>query len=85
LHDQRKIWKPHGKTPLCWIFYYVNDNVEVDLVNTQTNVLYILISKSSNWNKFKNSSEEKIDSLLQNQWNNFSLKTCGCRSFFITF
>jgi hypothetical protein len=32
---QRKIWKPHGKTYLCWSFYCVNDNVEVDLVNTQ--------------------------------------------------
>jgi hypothetical protein len=32
---QRKIWKPHGKTSLCWRFYCVNDNAKVDLVNTQ--------------------------------------------------
>jgi hypothetical protein len=32
---KRKIWKPHRKTSLCWSFYCVNDNVEVDLVNTQ--------------------------------------------------
>jgi len=35
LHAQRKIWKPHGKTSLCWNFYCVNDNAEVDIVNTQ--------------------------------------------------
>jgi hypothetical protein len=35
LHAQRKIWKPHGKTSLCWSFYCVNDNAEIDLVNTQ--------------------------------------------------
>jgi len=35
LHVQRKIWKPHGKTSLCLSFYCVNDNVEVDMVNTQ--------------------------------------------------
>jgi hypothetical protein len=32
---QKKIWKPHGKTSLCWSFNCVNGNVEVDLVNTQ--------------------------------------------------
>jgi hypothetical protein len=31
----KKIWKPHGRTFLCWIFYCVNENGEVDLVNTQ--------------------------------------------------
>jgi hypothetical protein len=35
LHAQRKIWKPHGRTSLCWIFYCVNDNAKVDLINTQ--------------------------------------------------
>jgi hypothetical protein len=45
-------------------------------------VLHILLSKFGNCNKFKNSREERIDFLLQNQWNNFSLKTCGCKSFF---
>jgi hypothetical protein len=25
--------KPHGRTSLCWGFYYVNDNVEVNLEN----------------------------------------------------
>jgi hypothetical protein len=24
LHAQRKIWKPHVKTSLCWSFYCVN-------------------------------------------------------------
>ncbi len=35
LHAQRKFWKPHGITSLSWIFYCVNNNAEVDLVNTQ--------------------------------------------------
>jgi hypothetical protein len=35
LHAQRKIWKPHGRTSLCWSFYCVNDNAKVDLINTQ--------------------------------------------------
>jgi hypothetical protein len=35
LHVQTKIWKPHGRTSLCWNFYCVNDNAEVGLVNTQ--------------------------------------------------
>jgi hypothetical protein len=33
-----------------------------------------LLSKSNNWNKSKNSNEERIDFLLQNQWNNYSKK-----------
>ncbi len=32
------------------------------------------------WNKSKNPSEERIDFLLQNLWNNIFLKTCGCKS-----
>jgi hypothetical protein len=34
LHAQIKSWKPHGRISLCWIFYYVNDNVKIDLENT---------------------------------------------------
>jgi hypothetical protein len=29
------MWKPHGKTSLCWIFHYINDNAQIDLVNPQ--------------------------------------------------
>ncbi len=35
LHVQRKSWKPHGRTSLCWTFYCVNDNAENNLVNKQ--------------------------------------------------
>ncbi len=35
LHVQRKYWKPNGRTLLCWAFYCVNDNRNVDLENTQ--------------------------------------------------
>jgi hypothetical protein len=32
LHAQRLFWKPHSKNALCWAFFYVNDNKEVDLI-----------------------------------------------------
>jgi hypothetical protein len=35
LHLQRKSWQPHGSTSLCWSFYCVNDNIEIDQDNTQ--------------------------------------------------
>jgi hypothetical protein len=42
LHFQKQIWKTHGKTSLCWTFYYVKDNVEVDLINTQ--IMHCILS-----------------------------------------
>ncbi len=33
LHVQRKFWKRHEKTSLCWAYYCVNDNTYVDLKN----------------------------------------------------
>jgi len=38
--------KPHGRTYLCWGFYYVNDNVEVNLENAQI-MCYIFCHKNS--------------------------------------
>ncbi len=35
LHVQRKFWKPHGRTSLCWAFYCVNDDTYEDLENSQ--------------------------------------------------
>jgi hypothetical protein len=35
LHAQRKIWQPHGRLFLCWSFYYVNDNTQIDFEYTQ--------------------------------------------------
>ncbi len=46
-------------------------------------MLHTLLSKSNNWNKSKNSSEENIDFLLQNQWNNFFLKNVDGNHSFI--
>jgi hypothetical protein len=31
LHAQRLFWKSNSINALCWAFYYVNDNKEVDL------------------------------------------------------
>ncbi len=81
LHAWRKIWKPHGITSLCWIFYYVNDNAEVDLVNTQImhcifyyqNPILRIIGINP-----RTQAREGLIFLLLNQWNNFTLKTSGC-------
>jgi hypothetical protein len=35
LHTQRKIWQPYGRLSLCWNFNYVNDNIKIDIENTQ--------------------------------------------------
>ncbi len=35
LHAQRLFWKPNSKNALCWAFYYVNNNKEVDLIVLQ--------------------------------------------------
>jgi hypothetical protein len=35
LHAQIKRWQSHGRLFLCWSFYCVNDNTEIDLENTQ--------------------------------------------------
>jgi hypothetical protein len=35
LHAQRLFWKLNSKNVLCWAFYYVNDNKEVDLTTLQ--------------------------------------------------
>ncbi len=35
MHAERKGWQPHERLSLCWSFYCVNDNAEIDLENTQ--------------------------------------------------
>jgi hypothetical protein len=82
IHVQRKIWKPHGKTSFCWIFYWVNDNAKVGLVNTQ--IMHYVFCYQNPVIKINLRTQVKkgLIFLLQNQWNNFSLKSCGCRSFF---
>jgi hypothetical protein len=35
LHAQGLFWKPSNKNALCWAFYYVNDNKEIDLTSLQ--------------------------------------------------
>jgi len=52
----------------------------VDLKKYTNFALYSLLLNSCMWNKFKNSSKERIDFLLQDLWNNISYKTCGYRS-----
>jgi hypothetical protein len=35
LHVQRKIWREHNRNAICWVFYCVNDDKEVNLGNSQ--------------------------------------------------
>ncbi len=35
LHAQRLFWKPNNRNVLCWAFYCVDDNKEVDLTTLQ--------------------------------------------------
>jgi len=35
VHAQRLFWKPHSKNALCWAFFYLNGNKEVDLIVLQ--------------------------------------------------
>ncbi len=79
LHGQRRCWKPHGRTSLCWSFYCIDNNAKVDL-KIYNDALYYLLSNFCMWNKSNNSNEERIDFFLQDLWNNIFLKTCGCKS-----
>jgi hypothetical protein len=81
LHIQRNFWKPHRRTFLCWGFYYVNNNVAIDFENAQIMCCKLCHKKSIIKKKSKNTRKKMINFLLQKKWNNFSLKTCGCRSY----
>jgi hypothetical protein len=35
LHAQILFWKPNSRNALCWAFYYVNDNKEIDFIALQ--------------------------------------------------
>jgi hypothetical protein len=42
VHAQKLFWKPHSKNALCWAFFYVNDNKEVDLIAPQIMHYFLL-------------------------------------------
>jgi hypothetical protein len=35
LHIQRKIWRCHNKNAICWVFFCVNNDKEVDAENLE--------------------------------------------------
>ncbi len=45
LYAQGLFWKPNSKNVLCWAFYCVNDNKEVDLIVLQ--VMHCIICYNS--------------------------------------
>ncbi len=49
----------HNKNALCWVFFYVNDNKEVDLIAPQI-MHYILLQQSNFEFKSKNSSKRGL-------------------------
>ncbi len=36
LHAQKTFWNRNSRNTLCWAFYYVNDNKEVNATTPQT-------------------------------------------------
>jgi hypothetical protein len=36
LHVQRSFWRVNSRIALCWAFYYVNDNKDVNVRTSQT-------------------------------------------------
>jgi hypothetical protein len=65
LYVQRKSWKPHGRTSLCWSFYCVNDNAKVDLVNTQIMHCIFFYQNPIIGINPKTQMKKRIDFLLQ--------------------
>jgi len=51
-----------------WFWEYIN------------HALYPLLLRTYNRNKFENSNKERTNFLLQDKWNNFFKKTCGCKA-----
>ncbi len=66
-----------------WVGVFVVSMIMEKLTSKYTNhVFYPLLSKTYNKNKFENTSKKRIDFLLQDKWNNFSLKlfhNYGCK------
>jgi hypothetical protein len=55
----RSFWKPNSINALCWAFYYVNDNKEIDLTTPQVTCC-IFCHKSSVLNLNKKTQAKKM-------------------------
>jgi hypothetical protein len=75
MHVQRKFWKPHGKTSLCWGFYCVNDNA-----NAQIMCCIFCDKKLVIVTNLRTQVRNSLF-FITKKWNNFFLKTYGCRSY----
>jgi hypothetical protein len=58
LHAQI-FWEPNNKNALCWAFYCINDNKEIDLIRFQ--IMHCILFHNSNEFKSKNSSYKSVD------------------------
>jgi hypothetical protein len=43
LHAQRTFWRGNNIIALCWAFYYVNDNKEINVTTFQLCIVFIAI------------------------------------------
>ncbi len=58
LYVQIIFWKSHNIIALCWAFYWVNDNKDVDVKSLQIMCLYFLLQQFSCNFKPKNLSKK---------------------------
>jgi hypothetical protein len=59
LHAQILFWEPNNKNVLCWAFYCINDNKEIDLIGFQ--IMHCITCHNSSEIKFRNSSYESVN------------------------
>ncbi len=76
---KENIWNDMGEIPCVEVFCF-NDNAKVWFWKYLDSALYTLLLISYNSYKSKKSSKERINFLLQDKWNNFYKKTCGCKT-----
>jgi len=82
LHVQRKFWKPHGRTLLCWVFYCENDNTNVNLENPSIMHCILWHNNLVNATNPRTQGRRKLISHFKTNGINIFKKTCGCRSWF---
>jgi hypothetical protein len=52
-------WEPKNKNVLCWAFYCINDNKEIDLIGFQ--IMCCILCHNNSEFKSKNSSYESVN------------------------
>ncbi len=74
MHAQRKFWQLHGRLFLCWSYYCVYDNTQINLENTQ--IIHCILCYQDHVIGINSRTQARTNFLLQYKWNNFFKKTC---------